>query len=66
MCQCNIVTDYISTCTYIDSIVYIIKDLDGKVEYWMTRYGEDLEMKTIDVQEIKTVYNNLTLDTICL
>lgn len=53
MYQCNTVADYISTFTYIDNIVYIIKDLDGKVEYWMTRYEEDLDMKTLDVQDIK-------------
>ena len=30
------------------------KDLDGKVEHWMSRYEEDLEMKTIEVQETKS------------
>ncbi|XP_019861344.1 PREDICTED: IQ domain-containing protein G-like [Amphimedon queenslandica] len=28
-----------------------IEDLDGKVEYWMSKYEEDLEMKTTKVQE---------------
>uniref|UniRef100_A0A1X7SK92 Uncharacterized protein n=1 Tax=Amphimedon queenslandica TaxID=400682 RepID=A0A1X7SK92_AMPQE len=31
-----------------------IEDLDGKVEYWMSKYEEDLEMKTTEVQETKS------------
>uniref|UniRef100_A0A1X7T6G0 Uncharacterized protein n=1 Tax=Amphimedon queenslandica TaxID=400682 RepID=A0A1X7T6G0_AMPQE len=31
-----------------------IEDLDSKVEYWMSKYEEDLEMKTTEVQETKS------------
>ena len=35
-------------------IIIIVQDLDGKVEYWMSKYEEDLELKTIEVQETKS------------
>ena len=31
----------------------VLKDLEGKVEYWMAHYEEDLEMKTSEVQDLK-------------
>ena len=29
------------------------QELAEKVDYWMTRYDQDLEMKTMDLHELK-------------
>ena len=40
----------------------MLEDLEGKVEYWMAHYEEDLEMKTSEVQDLKVA--TLRINTI--
>ena len=34
-------------------LFFVLKDLEGKVEYWMAHYEEDLEVKTSEVQDLE-------------